>query len=447
MPRAPDYSNMHAAVITAQSPSEKIEWTVDVENVINPFFSAPDGSSDVVGSPNTRIRVFTNDRIAKFTSINVTILGTEGGGAVESSYSLQKSFEGNNETDWSLVLTNVPYGNIYIAKIAGFDNLTKNTLIYNLGTERAHYRSVPQNSQAEPEEPEEITEEQEEKIQSTPRLVYVTFEKDVLGINDTQTITLDAKNFNGGVSGAEAVLLAPDGELRAIKLGLIRGNSDYGTWSADFSGFVAGPYTLNSVNLASGSGVTEIPVTGRNFYVVDGAVGSNEVLMLVYSVMSHSTVKNGTNVTFRADARDFYGIESAQARVKTSRLQEFTIPMKLVKGNGNYGTWEGIFEAASPDTTYMVTSLTLKNSRQSKTYEIKDRSVYVLAVPSQNLQGTGFSQKMFSKEWFEAMIRKPLVPTLLGFGLMFLVIGTIMMTPKAGKRMRKYEASKAAEIK
>ena len=103
-----------------------------------------------------------------------------------------------------------------------------------------------------------------------------------------------------------------------------------------------------------------------------------------------------------------------------------------------------------PDTTYTVKSVTLKNINDEKAYDLNDRSVYVLAIPSSgqssknvNLQNglTGYSilgpnglifsnESVFSKDYWSSAIKKPLVPTILGFTLMFIVIGGALLVKR-----------------
>ena len=447
-PRPPYFSNIDFASIKAVSPTENVTWNVDVENVINPFFSGIDGASDTVGSPDAQVHVFTNNKLVTFTDVNVSIQSLEGGSLVNIIYSLDKSFVGNNETEWKKSIFDMPYGDNFLFKIIGFNNITKNTLVYELGDVRSHYRNFPQNSNPAVNENRNQNPPEEDSASNgaagilPPQLVYVTFGKDVVGLNDTQTITLDAKNFNGGIQRVEATILPPSGPTKTIKLQLIRGNNDYGTWSAEFGGFITGLYSIYSIGLGvdNTSSMNEIHVQNRSFYVVGETVSSREHLMLVYSILSNSSVKNGTDISFRIDARDTEGIISATAKIENSRAKEFIIPLKLVNGDKNYGTWEGIFKAAEPDSTYSVTTVTLANLNQKKDYEIKDRSVYIFQSNSTSLNYgngiTGLATGPYYKKALNNIFKEPLAPTLVGFGLMFLVIGSSIISQKIGKRAK-----------
>lgn len=444
-PKEPEFSNIALTTIKAVSGNETVSWKIDVENVVNPFFSSLDGSADSVGSSDAQVNVFTNDRLIDFTNISVTLQSQEGQNVVGYTYPLDKTFEGNNETAWEKDLINLPYGNNYLVGITGFDRVTKNTVTYKLDTERGHYRNFPQNSGSTSNNNNGDQSNSESNggnpVKALPQLVYATFGKDIIGVNDTQTITLDAKNFNGGIYRVEANLIPPGGPARTIKLQLVGGNKEYGTWSAEFGGFVTGQYVLYSVSLGAdeSSEMDNLPVENRSFYVIGDAVSANEHLMLVYSVLSQRTVQNGSNVTFRIDARDADGIIYADAKIKTSRSVEFAVPLELVSGNKNYGTWEGNFRVTEPDTTYSVASVSLDNLKQIKNYEIKDRSVYVLPLPqSANLGNavTGFAAGPFYKQPLSNLMKEPLAPTLVGFGLMLLIIGTLVMGQKIGRRSR-----------
>ncbi len=447
VPRAPDYSTSAISTVTAQTSTQNATWNVMVDNVINPFFSGTDGSGDFVGSADTQIRIFTNNLLVSFSSLNATIQSREGGNNILTFHQLEERANGN-ETDWHKILTNVPFGDNYLVSITGFDTLSGKVLSYELGTERGHYRSLPQSGESSSSSSRDTQSNSGSGggaagLQSTPSLVYVVFGKDVVSVNETQTITLDAKQFNGGIDTVEATFLAPSGSTYTTSLTLMSGTREYGTWSSSFTPAEVGLHTLSSVAMGrQNMKPTSIPVGNRSFYAVGDTVGSNEHLMLVYSVLSKSTVANGTKVTFKIDVRDAEGVVSASAHVKSTKNHDFTFPLKMVGGNKNYGTWEGSFTASEPDTTYRIPSLTLSNSNESKTSAILDRSVYVLAAPPK-ASATGtirYTGSPFSLTNIKNLLNMPLVPTIIGFALMIILMGVLLTTQKIGKRFRRQPA-------
>jgi len=450
VPRAPDYSNIALSTITAAMANVTVSWNVEVENVINPFFSSMNDSSDIVGSPDTKVHVFTNNNLVNFTEVNVTITSSAG----NSVYQLNKQFSSLTETDWSIYLSDTNPGNNYLSIITGYNNATGNISTYNIGTARAHYKTIPANTGGGGNSGNGGGGGGGSGISSSsiPELVYITFEKDVVTINQTQTITLDAKRFQGGIQNVTVDVLAPNNDTRELQLDLIKGTNDYGTWSTTFGNFISGQYNITSVILKSDTlaSPTEINVENRSFYYADDMNLPNTNLSLVYSLLDENNIINGTPVTLTLDAKDSKGITSAVAYIVdtlgTNQTPEdsFSIPLNLTSGNKDYGTWKGTFITTMPDSTYTVTNITLSNSKDSKTYAINGRSVYIQAIPnlqinnqlsakSQNslLAITGaIIESPFSKQSMDTILQHPFIPTIIGFILMIIFAIVIIFSSK-----------------
>jgi hypothetical protein len=274
--------------------------------------------------------------------------------------------------------------------------------------------------------PQEVPErEVRERSVNTNRfseLVFAAFEKDVLALNDTQTLILDAKNFPYGIRQAEAVIYTPLNITQIRPLERIGGDRYYGTWSLNITDLNAGEYILKEVNLYSEElrpGV--FVVEDRQFYVINESDLNATNLSLVYSTLERSRVKHNTNVVLKIDASDFSGLKHAEASVISTKGEEMIVPLFLVTGDKHYGTWEGNIFVTEPDTTYSVTSITLFNNDESKTYEIADRKIYVEAVPY--VAPPPPSPAEFGSErWIRHQIQSPFFPTFLGFIIMLVIV-------------------------
>jgi len=442
VPRPPDYSNTAFSNVKALSYNGSVSWNVQVENVINPFFSSKDDSGDVVGSIDTKVRVLTNNKYINFTQANVTLQSDSG----STLYQLSKQYNNSNETEWAVYIPTLAYGNNYLVQISGFNNVTGKNTTYNIGLLRAHYVTPPVTSTP--------TSNSggggggggnggggggSSVPPFDPQLIYAIFGKDVVNSNESQTLTLDAKSFNRGVYEVTAKLITPQGDNQTLTLDLVNGTNDYGTWTAKFQNSVPGRYTLYSVTLGERDINSSVDITVQDhiFYWLDQVIDSNATvkLGLVYTILSQSEVVNGTSVDLVLDAKDSLGILNVTAMITSTRGDAFSIPLSLVKGQGIYGTWKGSFIVTKADTTYTVKSITLKNSNDEKSYDLNDRSVYVTAIAGQqsadgNAQNsiTGSSiLSIFSSQGWSDAIKRPLVPTILGFSLMFVVIGGIFL--------------------
>jgi len=451
IPRSPNYYNMDASTIIAQSPTENISWIVQVEDVINPFFSNVNDGGDVVGSSDSKIHVLTNNNYVSFTGVNVTILSGSG----NTVYQLSKTFSNSNQSEWTIYIPALVSGNNYLTQIVGFNNITGNNITYNIGLARAHYVTPPYVAPSSSRSSNNGNNGGGGGGISfstfNPDLVYALFGKDVVNANESQTLTLDAKNFNVGITSVDAKILTPQGTMQTLTLYLVNGTNYYGTWSTTFKSTLSGRYSLYSIEMG-GNNNNSKDIMGQNqsFYSVGEGVNLINVsqnLGLVYTILSQSAVSNDTKVDLVLDARDSSGILNVSALIASTQGDNFVVPLTMIKGENIYGTWSGSFIVTEPDTTYSVKSITLNNANNTKTYDLNDRSVYVFAIPSSGqaatngnsrnlltgysilgINGFGLSDgSIFTKDYWSSAIKKPLMPTILGFTIMLVVLGGIFL--------------------
>jgi uncharacterized membrane protein YgcG len=416
-------SNLKKATVTATSGSQSIQWLVKVENVINPFFEGDIGDT-------TTLHIFTNNNATTPSSINVTLQNN----GVLLTYALD-SHSFPTETDWSRYLPDLPYGTTYLIQITTLDNHTGIVQSYNLTTERAHYRQPPTppssggsngggssgggggRSGGSGGGRIEILD-----------LVYVIFAKDVLSTNETQTITLDAKDSSNKIKSVNANILTPSGKYKTLGLQLIKGTTSYGTWSLNFSLDQPGQYVLSTVVMSGTITNKTINVTARTFYVVsDTIIGSEEHLAIIFTVLNITQSSDPTDALLSLDARDAQGITTVTATITSSRNSTFTIPLQRMRGTEKYGSWEGSINAKIPDTTYTVKDITLSNNNESRTYPVDDRSLYIAAKPNTGGMGgitgaaIGGYERLSSGQFIQDLIAKPFIPVIFGFSLLVLV--------------------------
>jgi putative flippase GtrA len=430
--------NSRVATITATAGNATLSWQVTVVNMVNPFFSGAGGTADVAGSTSTELHVYTKNPVVTFNSLSVTIENSKG----RKTYALNPTpAQQPDETNWQYALTNLPAGTTYIREISGFDTKTGKTITFTLGTERGHQVGLGSTEQPKPRpKPETRRESRESFVPREPELVYVVFDKDVVAMGEKQTIKLDAKD-DIGISRVQANLIGPNGEFQAVEMTLISGSKSYGTWSAEISTTTPGLFKLGSVTLLDDRKTPkEEIVEDRSFYVVSDTVGVSEELGLVYTLLDASKVKANSTVTFRLDARDRDGVTEVVARGENDRGHLFTIPMKLVEGSPQYGTWEGTFIAREPDSTYSITNVTMENSNATVVHPIKARSVYVEPVATMPLiTGQAVTKSLLlSRYTLQQLLRKPLVPTLIGFTIMAIIITIIALDAGVRKRFKDY---------
>jgi len=421
--------------ITAHSQKvdqELFSWKVDVDYVINPYFQSN------LGEPDALVHVFTNNKAVNFTNVSVTLKSMDGNTEQFDTYVLDPLLTGN-EVDWKKQLFDLPYGNNFIVKVTGYNSITNTSAEYELPTEgnniRAHYRNFPPPSDSGGGgSGGGSSNRQLERLE----LIYVNLEKEVLYQNETQVVTLDAKaRFE--VRRVKAVFVTPSGGLLINELELISGHQGYGTWSTKLNDLETGPYLLKYINITGeDSPPKRFDITGRSFYVIDKELGKSENLMIVYVILDKDIVEEISNVTLTLDARDYKGITEISADIQVLHGNDdekiFIIPFTLIEGNANYGTWEGVFEANQPDTTYNVIKITLSNEEETKSYDVDDRSVYATqalpVVPTSYTGSSILTGNVIAS--FVGYLKKPFFPTFVGFFILTVV--TLLLVVNARVR-------------
>jgi hypothetical protein len=395
--------------VTATAGNSSVSWDIDVEYIINPYL---EGSSD-----NVLITVFTNKNHSDFSAVTAYMQHRTG---TITQVNLTKTYENSQEAQWRSQFRASP-GNNYLIIVEAHDNQTITS--FELGTQRAYYVNVPRDDPPTSPSPRIVP-------SGRPELVYAIFMKDVLSQNDTQTIIVDAKNFRGGVSHVEASIEQPDGQLIKLPLSLVDGNKEYGTWSADFAADLPGEYTLRVVHMRGAGNPVEVQPEGISFYVY--GQGEDYELSVIHAVLDKNRVNLGNIVRLAVDARDNVGLTEVNALIRSTSDEEFILPLRLVEGTPTYGTWQATFQVTQPDTTYSVVSLQLSNGQRTRTVSLNERSVYVNPVPGLNpITGSVLSGQQTT---LKDVLQKPLVPTLIGFGMMLVIAGIGLLSDKARRR-------------
>jgi hypothetical protein len=416
--------------VTVTNGASNYSWPLTVEYVVNAFFTPSRGSG------STLLEVYTNDNVVTFTQLNVSIVN----GGRTSVFALQPN-QFPPSTVWKDTLGSLPAGDNNLKTVTGFNNATNTSTSFTVpqtaNQKRGYFNTKSTGGGG--------------KsggggggggggsATALPELVYVIFGKDAINISETQTVTLDAKH-KFSVERAQVVLLLPNGKERSVDLSLVQGKASYGTWSANFSGFRPGLHKLVHVNLWYGAiQPMEFNITDRAFYAQSDTASAAQLtagpLVLIYSVLNSSTVEPNASVRLQVDARDDAGLRKVVAVVKSTRGDSQTIALKLATGTALYGTWEGAIKLTEPDTTYSVTEIRLSNENDTKSYLIKDRSVYVNALPvimplpslTGNVIANGPSP-------LRRLVEEPMVPVIVGFGLMLLLLAAIFINRRLKTR-------------
>lgn len=434
-------------VVEAIAGSEVERWDVDVEFVINPFFTAVGGGTDVLGSPDTELHIFTN---SDFMNIGILKAEIEGGGSV-TAYDLNVSYlnNGSGEAGWKAVLRDVAYGDNYVVAAIATDQATNTTARFSFGKVRAHYRSPPEAQSQDDDDDDGGSSGGGGgggfSIYNSPEVVYALFREDVIGLAEEQTLSLDANVRKGDIESISVSILTPQGRHMSKDLELVNGTKSYGTWQVSFRAYEIGRYILESVTFHDGTSRREADPGDVSFYLAADPSPEGRELELVYSALNASNVENGSVVAFTLDARDGKGIESAQVAVRSTKNASFTVPLRLISGNGQYGTWETSISAESPDTTYVVESVTLSNEEKSATRELENRQFYVEAIPykpENSITGNVARSAGAFRDWsFETLRKVPLFPTVIGFTVAAVLVGLVLtgrglrnVSKKASKR-------------
>lgn len=424
------YTSDHKkATVTASVGTQAVNWLVHAENTINPFFT------DETDAAAATLHVFTNNNYSIYRSINITLDNM-------LTYTLDHNIQ-TTETDWQKYITNLPYGTTYLVKITTTDNATGQNHIYTLTTQRGHYRQPPSDSSSSPSENNRRN--SGGGGGNIPRnealdVVYAVFSQDVIQINATQTITLDANATDGKIKAVTAEITVPSGKITTVDLVLIQGSRNYGTWSANFSMSDPGLYTLSHIVLSGSTTKKTVDMTDRSFYVEsDSTFFEDAHLTLINTMlnMTYSDIPSAASLTI--DARDGQGITSASATLQTSRGTNVTIPLTLIKGTTHYGTWSGTIEGSISDTTYTVQSITLANRNTTQVYAVADRSFYIAAAPPSGKDTSepgGITGSVIDSSFgadaihfFTRQLQQPFFPAILGFALLSLFfLGSLFIT-------------------
>ena len=412
VPAPPDYSNVKAINITLMTSNSSIIWLVDVIDAINPYFTSLNDGPDNIGDPDTKIHVLTNNNILNFSSVIITLTNS----LTTKTLSLNPVASGN-QTDWSAQILNISYGNNYLTKIIGIGNSANST--YTLDNSRAHYRIPPAPVHTSSgggggggyssDYPDNAS------------VVYALFGKDVIGTNQTQNLTLDAKDLGATIDWIKASILTPQGN-QIIDLKLIKGDNYYGTWFGMIDGNIPGQYNLTDIMLGKNNtkNYTQFFMHDRSFYVSGTGTGSLGSLRLINYMLSEAIVNVNDSIMLTADASDAIGINSIYADINYTNHTFVRLTLTRINGNEYYGTWQGSFKADKPDTTYNIDNIVLKNKNQTSIYNITDRSVYVNSIPYKPpniVQVTGLAA--FSVENF---LKQPMTPSIIAFTMLLLIM-------------------------
>jgi putative flippase GtrA len=404
-------ADLQRAVVSASTSADSHEWEVWVQDVINPFFSGTTGASTAT------VHVYTYDQLVSYDEVRVTLNSPT---KSTRSYALTAQSAANGFTHWSKALSaeELDYGNNVLVRITGTkDNASEE---HTLSATRAHYRQPPQ----QPSEPTGAI-----SAPSMPRftpfmpdLVYAVFERDVLGMEESQTVSMDLRSFDNHIADAVAVIVSPDSSERRVNLSLVEGTTGYGTWQGSFSGHQAGHSVLGWVEVTGERGAQDVLTTDEHvvFYVVNQPTGAPQSLGVVFTSLNRNVVESGTEVVLRLDARDEIGITEVNATVVSNRGDEQTFTLQRVEGDALYGTYEGAFLARQADATYRVSNITLSNGQETAVRAVQDREVYVQYLPpdTQGVAATATGQTIS----VGAVLEHRLAPAIIGGMLMVLAI-------------------------
>jgi len=391
--------------VAAHVGEETRSITVNVENVIDAYLSISEDSES-----SAIVNIITNDKKLRFDRLQATLEGSEDNKVSYRTVALGPE-EANGTTAWTALVEDMKHGKSFLTGIIGYSE--GKVRRFDFEVQPSFQRGEDDMADAPADDIPRADSSSSYYNSGTPRLVHAFFQRDLLDINGTQTITLDAKNFNGGVVAAQALVLTPSGKYRKIELSLKDGSKEYGTWEGSFKDLEPGNYRLYSVDLHNQIGPTRTFVDETGFYVkaIEDVIDAD--LDLVYALLDKSKVENGTIVGIGIDAVDRYGVGSATANIVSNRGDELAVGLELTKGDQNYGSWEGSFTVETPDATYSIRSIELANNRTTRIHEVTGRQVYVIPMPAQ-----ASDLSVAEPLTLEGLIRKPLVPTRRGFGLM-----------------------------
>lgn len=426
-PRAPEYHLVSQNILRVEVGDQFREARINIIDVLNPFFSSLDNGGDVFGSNATRIHVMTNSNLVSFSSISVeiTTLGGE-----KRSYTLTPQSIGN-QVDWFADLLDLPPGNNALTKITASNS--DGTYMFTPEQSRGHFVNFPR-----PPEEEKVEEEEEIPDEKLPQIVMALFGKDIVLVNETQTLQVDIQFFDVGTQKASVAIEDPAGKLHVIPLLHIGGDEYYGSWSAEISDLIIGTYILKELRVTQLDGEKREVPAQATFYAADTNSLVRPEMKLVNILLSENTVVNGSKVNVSIDASDFFGIKKAWANVTSTNGESFILAFKRVAGDAVYGTWKSTFAVKSPDTTYSIETVTLMNGEGNiSTHAISDRKVYVKALPKPKpVKNRSPTTGMVTKSWEEIArdaLKMPALPSMLAFGTLLMILFGVQMAARTGK--------------
>jgi len=415
-------SNTRMANITAVGNGQvNATFIVKVKDYINPFWR------DTFGAPDALLEVFTSNLARNFTNVTVELYDKRKG-----LHNVTLMYQDANEsTDWKILLIDLAVGDTVIRSVTVYDGTANYTATYPVLQLRAHYRAPePKSNEGgsggggggglPPDD-------------TGPELVYVILSKDIIKEGESVDITLDAKSARN-IASVKGVFEDESGLATTVPLSMVGGTKTYGTWTALLSGDMPGQHTLTTIILTDSSNrTTTATITGRSYYVLGERVAATEHLSVVYTLLNTNTIDPGNNLTVKLDARDAKGIKTATAVLKDvqEKQPDIILPLALVTGTSQYGTWEGNVTLSAPDTTYMLYSTILSNEKEEREVRVYNQKVYVNYVqPAPSLLTGMVTGLPFSEERVVDLIRKPTTPLfigLIGMGIAMLIASTITL--------------------
>jgi hypothetical protein len=404
------YTDQHeVALITATNGEQNQTYHISVVNVFNPFWEG------TLGDASATVHVFSNNQVRSYTAMSVLIRSNAGS---LREVPLFYDFSNDQETDWKAQISNLAPGNNYIDMIIVENNATGFYGEYPVNASLAHYTTETDTSARSRDgfknQGSTVLKRAEDarKHNTPPELVVVTFSADVVTENDTVNITADLRD-NEEVASAAAVLIDEHNQTYKVQLELTSGAIGYGTWTAQLSHNTAGKHTLVAIEMLDNLNTSATaPVENRAFYVTSDALTANESLRLVYGLLSKSTIMPGESLEVRMDAKDAHGIKSAVALLK-SKDDEIRVPMNIIAGTAQYGTWSGPVVLNESDATYTLTSITLSNGEESREIRVYGQKVYVQYVKSAELIA---QENAPEPDGLRKIIRNPVMPLAIGLG-------------------------------
>jgi hypothetical protein len=399
-------------------------FALTVFNVINPFWREPGGIVEVV----------TNNNAGNYTNMKVTLHDSTGFKTLVLTWRAADAAE----TTWQVQPSSYAEGNTFIHSVTVENNKTGVNVTYDVSAgNRAHYVQETSRSGGGGggggggyKEPTRTFTDLNPTSDvafalSAPEFVYATFSQDTVQKGGEVNLSIDAKD-NEEVASVTAFLSNDAGEISSVPLRLSNGAKGYGTWAATLTNYPPGKHTLVEVNITDNDGLSVIaPVGDRAFYVIGDSVLASEHLLLVYAILDKSTINPGETITIKLDARDFLGVTAVNATLK-SKDDTIIVPLSLVAGGSQYGTWEGKAKLTSSDATYALVSATLTNGNETREARVYAQKVYVQYVKPTEVAAA--PQTVIERAGITQVLKHPVTPLiigLIGMGLAMLIVSSM----------------------